>query len=120
MLIYVIQCMRTTIHNKIFYFLAVIINRCCITAKAQDANTIWYTKPAINFNEALPIGNGRMGAMIYGGVQSEYISLNEQTLWFGGPNIKWNNTEAKNYLPLVRAAALAGEYKKTPNLSKLL
>lgn len=85
---------------------------------AQDK--LWYNKPAINFNEALPIGNGRIGAMVYGRVQDEYISLNEGSLWSGGPNIKWNNPEAKQYLPLVRAAALAGEYKKADSLAKFM
>lgn len=90
------------------------------TNAQNPVDKIFYYKPAINFNEAIPLGNGRMGTMIYGGVQSEYISLNEQTLWSGGPNIKWNNPEAKNFLPLVRAAALAGEYRKADSLSKFM
>ena len=102
---------------------------CCITiyfvncheVKAQNnADILWYAKPAINFNEALPIGNGRMGAMMYGRVQSEYISLNEQTLWSGSPDIKWNNPEAQTYLPLVREAALNGEYKQADSLCKFM
>jgi alpha-L-fucosidase 2 len=83
-------------------------------------DVLWYKKPAINFNEALPVGNGRIGAMIYGGVKNEYISLNENTLWSGGPDIKWNNPDGKKYLPLVRAAALKGDYKKADSLSKFM
>ncbi|MEO8111452.1 MAG: glycoside hydrolase family 95 protein [Ginsengibacter sp.] len=91
-----------------------------IHSNGQVINRLWYKSPAVNFNDALPVGNGRMGAMVYGGAQSEYISLNEQTLWSGSPDIKWNNPEAKNYLPLVRAAALKGEYKKADSLCKFM
>ncbi|MEO6149951.1 MAG: glycoside hydrolase family 95 protein, partial [Mucilaginibacter sp.] len=91
------------------------------TLHAQhSSDMLWYSKPAINFNEALPVGNGRMGGMVYGRVQDEYISLNEQTLWSGGPKIRWNNPNAKKYLPLVRSAALNGEYKKADSLAKFM
>ena len=48
---------------------------------------LWYQQPAklTNWTEALPIGNGRLGAMIFGGVEAEQIQLNEDTLWAGGP-----------------------------------
>lgn len=85
----------------------------------QYATLMWYDKPALNWNEALPIGNGRLGAMVYGGVLTEQISLNEQTLWSGGPR-NWNNPEAKKYLPLVREAALDGKYKKADSLSHFM
>lgn len=81
------------------------------------ASRMWYTKPAINWNEALPIGNGRMGAMIFSGVKTEHLQLNEQTLWSGGPR-NWNNPKAKTVLPLVRKAALEGNYKRADSLSK--
>ncbi|HTE28497.1 glycoside hydrolase family 95 protein [Flavitalea sp.] len=83
-------------------------------------NKLLYTKPAVNFNEALPLGNGRIGAMVYGRVQTEYISLNESTLWSGGPDIQWNNPDVKKYLPLIREAALKGEYKKADSLCKFM
>ncbi len=60
-----------------------------------------------------------MGAMIYGGVSEEHIQLNEQTLWSGAPR-EWNNPHAKQYLPLVRAATLAGEYRKADSLAKFM
>ena len=85
----------------------------------QYANRIWYNKPSINWNEALPIGNGRMGAMVYGAVQKEHIQLNEQTLWSGAPS-EWNNPHAQKYLPLVRQAALTGKYKTADSLSKFM
>src|SRR5437660_4572277 len=56
---------------------------------AADISTqplvLWYEKPAIQWTEALPIGNGRLGAMVFGGVTSERVQLNEDTLYAGGP-----------------------------------
>lgn len=49
---------------------------------------LWYKQPATQFVEALPIGNGRLGAMVYGGTDKEKISLNEDTLWSGYPKDK--------------------------------
>ncbi len=57
-----------------------------IDQKEFDPSTImWYTAPAENWNHALPVGNGRLGAMVYGGYKQETIQLNEETLWSGGP-----------------------------------
>ena len=55
-------------------------------AQAQNANLLWYDKPATDWEkEALPIGNGRMGAMVFGGVDSERLQISEKSLWTGGP-----------------------------------
>jgi alpha-L-fucosidase 2 len=54
------------------------------TATAQDLK-LWYDKPAGQWVEALPVGNGRLGAMVFGGVDQERLQLNEGTLWAGGP-----------------------------------
>ncbi len=51
----------------------------------DGTNLLWYRQPAYSWNEALPLGNGRLGAMVYGGVESERICLNEDTLWSGIP-----------------------------------
>jgi alpha-L-fucosidase 2 len=59
---------------------------------------LWYDKPAANWNEALPLGNGRLGAMVFGAPQRERLQLNEETIWAGGPN---NNVKA-DALPMVR------------------
>ncbi|MBQ8202646.1 MAG: glycoside hydrolase family 95 protein [Clostridia bacterium] len=62
---------------------------------------LWYAAPAKNWNIALPLGNGRMGAMIFGGTVLERISLNEDTCWYGGFRDRVN-PDAKKYLPVVR------------------
>ena len=54
------------------------------SAKNPD-HVLWYDHPASKWTEALPVGNGRMGAMIYGGIKSENIQLNEESLWGGMP-----------------------------------
>jgi alpha-L-fucosidase 2 len=66
---------------------------------------LWYRQPAEQWTDALPIGNGRLGAMVFGGVDKERLQLNEDTLWSGGPR-EWNNPEAKQYLPEVRRLVL--------------
>ena len=53
----------------------------------QNGLKLWYNKPSgTTWENALPVGNGRLGAMIYGNVDTETIQLNEHTLWSGGPN----------------------------------
>ena len=75
------------------------------TIFAQQKNMIlWYHQPAKEWNEALPIGNGRIGAMIFGKAQEELIQLNEETLWTGGPVNLNPNPEAPTYLQPVREA----------------
>src|SRR5512136_308999 len=62
---------------------------------------LWYDKPAAKWVEALPVGNGRLSAMVFGGVNQERLQLNEGTLWAGGPYDPVN-PEAKEALPQVR------------------
>src|SRR6478735_5780244 len=55
-------------------------------AHADDRTSLWYDKPAADWEkEALPIGNGRIGAMVFGGVDSERLQISEKSLWTGGP-----------------------------------
>jgi alpha-L-fucosidase 2 len=76
-----------------------------VTVFAQPKNyVLWYDKPAKDWNEALPIGNGRLGAMIFGRTDTELIQLNEQTLWTGGPVNLNPNPDAPKYLQPVREA----------------
>ena len=55
------------------------------TVRAPGSTALWYRRPAASWNEALPVGNGRLGAMLFGGVEREHLQLNEETLWTGGP-----------------------------------
>lgn len=70
---------------------------------------LWYTNPAKVWTEALPIGNGRIGAMVFGGTGQERLQLNEDTLWSGGPYDPVN-PQAAQALPQVRALIAKGDY----------
>lgn len=76
-----------------------------------------YNKPARTWTEALPVGNGRLGAMVFGGVDHERIQLNEDTLWSGSPRY-WNNPKAKEALPRIREMLANGQFEEAEKLSK--
>ena len=78
-------------------------------AETNSPLTLFYTNAATKWTEALPIGNGRLGAMIFGGVEREHLQLNEGTLWAGGPYDP-NNTNALAALPKSRELVFAGKY----------
>jgi alpha-L-fucosidase 2 len=84
----------------------------------QNPLTLWYDKPAKEWNEALPIGNGTLGAMIFGGAKEELIQLNEQTLWTGGPANLNPNPTAKEYLQPARGAILKDSINQAVKLLK--
>ncbi len=91
------------------------------TTYAQNNQKLWYKQPAANWTEALPVGNGRLGAMIFGNVSSELIQLNESSLWSGGPVPASINPEAAQYLPQIRKILLEEEdYAKADPLVKKL
>lgn len=86
-------------------------------ARPPDAqNLLWYTTVAQEWVEALPVGNGRLGAMIFGGWDRERLQLNEDTLWGGGPYDP-ANPEARAALPEVRRLIFNGEYEKASALA---
>lgn len=91
---------------------------CAVSISAQDLNqTLWYTKPAQKWTDALPIGNGRIGAMIYGGVNSDQIQFNEETLWSGKPR-NYNKKGASAYLPQIRKLLFEGKQKEAEELAQ--
>ena len=92
---------------------------CYFQTFGQSSQKLWYAKPAERWVEALPLGNGRVGAMVFGGVNEELIQLNESTLWSGGPLKKNVNPEAHQYLSAIREALLEKEdYSKANELTK--
>jgi len=82
----------------------------------QKELTLWYTKPAGVWTEALPVGNGTLGAMVYGGVKDELLQLNEATLWSGGPVKTGINTASPRYLQPIREALFNRNYKIADSL----
>lgn len=80
------------------------------------ARTLWYRQPAKDWNEALPIGNGRLGAMVFGGVERERFQLNEDTLSAGGP-YNQISPEGRDALPEIRRLIAAGRYAEAQALA---
>ena len=78
-------------------------------------NVFWFDKPASYWEEALPIGNGRIGAMIFGGTDTEEIQLNEETISTGGPYENWNPNGLKN-LQKIRDLIFSGQYEEAQKL----
>ncbi|MBW5445193.1 glycoside hydrolase family 95 protein [Cohnella sp. CFH 77786] len=78
---------------------------------------IQFRSPAVYWVEALPVGNGRLGAMVFGGIGKERIALNEDTLWSGCPR-DWNNPGAKEVLPRIRELIAQEKYGEADRLCK--
>lgn len=76
---------------------------------------LWYKSPAREWDEALPLGNGRLGAMVYGGVMDEHIQVNEESMWYGG-RVDRNNPDMKEQLPVIRELIFKGEIGKAEKL----
>ncbi|MGP4041129.1 glycoside hydrolase family 95 protein [Gracilibacillus sp. D59] len=79
---------------------------------------LWYKNPANNWNEALPIGNGRLGGMVFGQVENEKIQLNEDSVWYGGPRDRLNPDALAN-LQVIRGLLADGRLKEAEELAKL-
>ena len=86
-----------------------------VVAQAQDR--LWYRQPAAEWTEALPIGNGRLGGMVFGGVHSEHIQLNEDTVWAGEKRDRSNPAGAAA-VPAVRRLLFAGKPKEAEALAE--
>ena len=89
-------------------FLSVSVGAAAGAPAAANRLVLWYDRPAAEWTDALPLGNGRLGAMVFGGVDKERLQLNEDTLWSGYPK-EWNNPDAKNHLAEIRKLVLENE-----------
>ncbi len=78
---------------------------------------LWYKSGATRWEEALPLGNGRVGAMVFGDVKNELVQVNEDSMWYGAKTDR-TNPDTLTYLPEIRRMILAGEIKKAERLMK--
>jgi len=85
---------------------------------ADDSLVIWHRQPAEKWNEATPVGNGRLGAMVHGYVANERIQLNEDSLWSGAPQDA-NNPTALEMLPVIRQMLFDGKYAEAMKLAEI-
>ena len=82
----------------------------------KNASRLWYNRPAEKWTEALPIGNGRLGAMVFGGIEDERLQFNEDTLWTGKPH-DYSHPGAAEYLPVVRKLLFEGKQREAEALA---
>lgn len=92
----------------------IYLSLCSIFTSAQDLK-LWYSQPAQDWSEALPIGNSRLGAMVYGGIEREELQLNEETFWAGSPYNN-DNSNAIHVLPVVRKLIFEGKNQEAQTL----
>lgn len=87
-------------------------------ARGNDPSMkLWFNKPASTWNEALPVGNGSLGAMVFGGATRERLQLNEESVWTGAP--RWDaNPEARRNLPAVRQLLFDRKYAEAEKLAQ--
>ena len=104
--------------NKLLFDLIAFV-LLCSNAYCNPVNQplkLWYNKPALKWTEALPIGNGRLGAMIFGGIENDRIQFNEETLWTGAPN-DYAHKGASKYLGQIRQLLADGKQKEAEDLA---
>lgn len=109
-------------NKRIVLIFKLVVCFTCLGATSGNAQKnisrplkLWYDKPAGVWEEALPLGNGKMGAMVFGNVQRERLQLNESTLWSGYPD-PGNNPYGPGLLPQVRKAMFEGDYQQATSL----
>lgn len=103
--------------SGIRYLLLLAFGLISTFVSAQRNNQLWYDKPAEKWTDALPIGNGRIGAMIYAGVENDHIQFNEETLWTGKPR-NYNRKGASAYLAEIRKLLFEGKQKEAEDLAQ--
>jgi len=112
---------RATVRRLAFVLLVALA---ALVAPSKSESTaparplvLWYRQPAAEWTQALPVGNGRLGGMVFGGVEKERIQLNEETVWAGGP---WDadNPESLRVLPEVRRLLFEGKPAEAAKLAE--
>lgn len=86
------------------------------SSKAERDMVLWYSQPGVKWFEGLPIGNGYMGAMVFGGIQKERIALNESSFWSGRPH-DYTNPDGFKYFPQIRDLVFAEKYQEAEKMT---
>src|SRR3954468_22683797 len=102
--------------KKLFFCFLLLITSISFS-QTKPGLKLWYNQPSGSvWENALPIGNGRLGAMVYGNVETETIQLNENTVWSGSPN-RNDNPKALEALPEIRKLIFEGRQKEAERLA---
>jgi alpha-L-fucosidase 2 len=104
--------------RSIFLCLVLSLIVCNVSAAEPGGNDLklWCAQPASKWVEALPIGNGRLGAMVFGGTADEHLQFNEDTVWTGAPH-EYQHEGAMKYLPQIRQLLFDGKQKEAEELA---
>src|SRR5580692_7950705 len=109
--------MRMRLLSTVLISALVVAGRVAGAQAATQSECLWYAQPAAKWTEALPIGNGRMGAMVFGGVTDERIQFNEDSLWKGKPH-DYVRAGAHDHLAEVRELLFQGKTKQAADLTR--
>ena len=101
--------------KKILLTLTILCNGITVMAQ-QLPMKLWYNQPAMHFEESLPIGNGKLGALVYGNPDDNILYLNDITLWTGKPYDREMDADAHKWLPAIREALFKEDYAKADSL----
>lgn len=104
-------------HLLIIILYAIILAGCQSKNESSQDSTLWYKQPAKEWTDALPIGNGNLGAMIFGGVKKDHIQFNDATFWTGEPR-DYNRKDAFRYLPEIRKLLFEGKQKEVEAIAQ--
>ncbi len=103
--------------NLLLFLLIVLFTFSCTSKREEQSLMLWYKQPAEKWTDALPIGNGRIGAMVFSKVDTERIQLNDESVWAGQP-IDNNNPGAKAHLKIIQQLLLKGKINTAVKLSE--
>jgi len=94
----------------------VLLAACSLAAAAENPMVLWYEQPAAQWVEALPVGNGRLGCMVFGGTENERLQFNDDTLWIGAP-CDYTHQGAAEHLSAVRKLLFEGKQGEAQQLA---
>lgn len=100
--------------KRFLFAVAFLAFACC--PEQEDDLKLWYDEPAVQWVEALPVGNGRLGAMVFGGPEREQIQLNEETVWAGQPNTNANPSVEPGAIDDIRKLVFDGKYREAQDM----
>ena len=101
---------------RLYLYILLSFLSICLLNSTFAQSRVWFDHPAKQWEEALPIGNGRLGAMVYGGVEEEELQFNEETLWTDGPR-NYNKKSASKYLQSIRDLLDRGQQQEAESLA---
>ena len=95
----------------LFFATILLLGSCCNEPEKQPELKLWYSTPSEVWTDALPIGNGRLGAMVYGTVEEEHVQFNEETLWTGEPT-QYSRPDGHQHLGRIQQLLFEGKQKE--------